>query len=47
MTLDVLKRYRDAGVRQAVVRLPTSDPARLDTALDDMGERLVMPAQGL
>ncbi len=47
MTLDVLKRYRDAGVRQAVVRLPTSDPARLDAVLDDMGERLVVPAQGL
>lgn len=47
LTLDVLKQYRDAGVRQAVVRLPTSDPERIDAALDDMGEQLVAPAQEL
>ncbi len=47
MTLDALKRYRDAGVRQVVVRLPTTDPARLDAVLDDMGNQLVVPAQGL
>ena len=47
VTLDALKRYRDAGVRQAVVRLPTTDPARLDAALDDMGNQLVGPARAL
>lgn len=47
VTFDALKRYRDAGVRQVVVRLPTTDPARLDATLDDMGNQLVVPAQGL
>src|SRR5215831_1547477 len=47
VTLDALKRYRDAGVRQAVVRLPTTDPARLDAALDAMGTQLVGPARAL
>ena len=47
VTLDALKRYRDAGVRQAVVRLPTTDPARIDAALDDMGNQLVGPARAL
>jgi hypothetical protein len=46
-SLDALKRYRDAGVRQAVVRLPTTDPARLDAALDAMGNQLVGPARAL
>jgi alkanesulfonate monooxygenase SsuD/methylene tetrahydromethanopterin reductase-like flavin-dependent oxidoreductase (luciferase family) len=47
VTLDVLKQYRDAGVQQAVVRLPTADPERIEGALDAMGEQLVAPAQGL
>jgi hypothetical protein len=47
VTLDVLKQYRDAGVQQAVVRLPTADPERIEGALDEMGEQLVAPAQGL
>ncbi len=47
VTLDALKQYRDAGVQQAVVRLPTTNPERLDAALDDMGNQLVVPAQPL
>ena len=27
VTLDALKQYRDAGIGQAIVRLPTTDPA--------------------
>jgi hypothetical protein len=47
VTLDVLKQYRDAGVQQAVVRLPTANPERIESALDAIGEQLVVPAQGL
>jgi probable F420-dependent oxidoreductase len=47
VTLDVLKQYRDAGVQQAVVRLPTADPELIEGALDEMAEQLVAPAQGL
>lgn len=47
VTLDVLKQYRDAGVKQAVVRLPTTNPDHLDAALEEMGAQLVGPAQSL
>lgn len=44
VTLDDLKRYRDAGVQQVTVRLPTTQPEAIDRALEDMAERLVVPA---
>jgi alkanesulfonate monooxygenase SsuD/methylene tetrahydromethanopterin reductase-like flavin-dependent oxidoreductase (luciferase family) len=47
LALDDLKRYRDAGVKQVVVRLPTASPERIDAALDAMAEQLVYPAQAL
>lgn len=47
VTLDDLKRYREAGVQQVTVRLPTADPDRIDAALDELGEHLVLPAQAL
>ncbi len=47
MSLDGLKRYRDAGIQQVVVRLPTASPERIDAALEDMGDNLVVPAQAL
>jgi len=47
LSLDDLKRYRDAGVKQVVVRLPTASPERIDAALDTMAEQLVHPAQSL
>ena len=40
VTLDDLKQYRDAGVRQATVRLPTANPEHIEAALDDLAERL-------
>jgi alkanesulfonate monooxygenase SsuD/methylene tetrahydromethanopterin reductase-like flavin-dependent oxidoreductase (luciferase family) len=47
VTLDALKRYRDAGVRQTVGCLPTTDPARRDAALEEMGNQLVVPGHDL
>jgi alkanesulfonate monooxygenase SsuD/methylene tetrahydromethanopterin reductase-like flavin-dependent oxidoreductase (luciferase family) len=47
VTLDDLKRYRDAGVQQVTVRLPTAHPEHIEAALDDLAERLVVPAQAL
>ena len=47
VTMDELKQYRDAGVQQAGVRLPTADPELIEGVLDAMGEQLVAPAQGL
>ncbi len=45
VTLDDLKRYHDAGVQQVTVRLPTTHPEQIDAALEEMAERLVVPAQ--
>ncbi len=47
VTLDGLKQYRDAGVQQVVVRLPTASPERIDAALEALGDELVVPAQSL
>jgi len=47
MTLDGLKQYRDAGVKQVVLRLPTASPDRIDAALEAMAEHLIVPAQSL
>jgi probable F420-dependent oxidoreductase len=47
VTLEGLKQYRDAGVRHLVVRLPTAAPERIDAALQELGERLIVPAQAL
>jgi probable F420-dependent oxidoreductase len=47
VTLDDLKQYRDAGVQQVTVRLPTTNPEHIEAALDDLAERLVVPAQAL
>ena len=46
-TLDGLKQYRDAGVPHVVVRLPSARPERIDATLEEMAERLVVPAQAL
>lgn len=45
--LDSLKRYRDLGVQRVVLMNPTTHPARLDAALDALGNTLVQPAQRL
>ena len=47
VTPEGLQQYRDAGVRHLVVRLPTVAPERLETALGELRERLVVPAQAL
>ena len=47
VTPEGLQHYRDAGVRHLVVRLPTVAPERLETALGELRERLVVPAQAL
>lgn len=47
VTLDDLKRYRDAGVQQVTVRLPTTSPEQIEAALERMAEQLVVPAQAL
>jgi probable F420-dependent oxidoreductase len=47
VTLEGLKQYRDAGVRHLVVRLPTAAPERIDAALEELGDRLIVPAQAL
>ncbi len=47
VTLDALKQYRDAGVKQVVLRLPTANPDRIDAALEEMAENLIVPAQSL
>lgn len=47
MTLDGVKQYRDAGVKQVVLRLPTASPERIDAALEAMAEHLIVPAQSL
>jgi probable F420-dependent oxidoreductase len=47
MTREELRQYRDAGVQHLVVRLPTVAPERLETALGELRERLVVPAQAL
>lgn len=47
VTLDALKQYRDAGVKQVVLRLPTASPDRIDAALEELGENLIVPAQSL
>jgi probable F420-dependent oxidoreductase len=44
MTLDTLKRYRDLGVQRVVLINTTNNPARLDAALEEMGNALVQPA---
>lgn len=47
VTLETLKRYRDVGVQRVVLMNPTTQPAQIDAALDDMGKTLVQPAQAL
>jgi probable F420-dependent oxidoreductase len=47
VTLDALKQYRDAGVKQVILRLPTASSNRIDAALEEMGESLIVPAQAL
>jgi probable F420-dependent oxidoreductase len=47
VTLDALKQYRDAGVKQVILRLPTASPNRIDAALEEMAESLIVPAQTL
>jgi probable F420-dependent oxidoreductase len=47
MTLDGLKQYCDAGVKQVILRLPTASPDRIDAALEEMAETLIVPAQSL
>ena len=47
VTLDALKQYRDAGVKHVVLRLPTAHPDRIDAALEEMAENLIVPAQSL
>lgn len=47
VTLDDLERYRDAGVQQVTVRLPSTDPEQCEAALEALAERLVVPAQAL
>ena len=47
VSLDVLKPYRDAGVKQVVLRLPTASPDRIEASLEDMAETLIATAQAL
>lgn len=47
VTLDALKQYRDAGVKQLILRLPTASPDRIDAALEAMADNLIVPAQSL
>ena len=47
ITLETLKRYRDVGVQRVVLMNPTTQPAQIDAALDDIGNTLVHPAQTL
>jgi hypothetical protein len=47
VTLDALQQYRDAGVKQVILRLPTASPDRIDAALEGMTENLIVPAQSL
>jgi probable F420-dependent oxidoreductase len=47
VTFDALKQYRDAGVKQVILRLPTASPDRLDAALEAMADNLIVPAQSL
>jgi alkanesulfonate monooxygenase SsuD/methylene tetrahydromethanopterin reductase-like flavin-dependent oxidoreductase (luciferase family) len=47
VTREGLQQYRDAGVQHLVVRLPPGAPERLETALGELRERLVVPAQSL
>jgi hypothetical protein len=47
VTLDALQQYRDAGVKQVILRLPTASPHRIDAALEGMTENLIVPAQSL
>jgi alkanesulfonate monooxygenase SsuD/methylene tetrahydromethanopterin reductase-like flavin-dependent oxidoreductase (luciferase family) len=47
VTREGLQRYRGAGVRHLVVRLPPVAPEHLETVLGELRERLVVPAQSL
>jgi probable F420-dependent oxidoreductase len=47
MTRERLHQYWDAGVQHLVVRFPTVAPEGLETALGELRERLVVPAQSL
>ncbi|MBI1847354.1 MAG: LLM class F420-dependent oxidoreductase [Candidatus Rokubacteria bacterium] len=47
VTREGLQQYRHAGVRHLVVRLPTVAPERLEAALGELREHLVVPAQSL
>lgn len=47
VTREGLQQYRDAGVRHLVVQPPSVVPEHIETALEELRERLVVPAQSL